>query len=57
TIKEINTALKGAEEWQDWMIEIATDERTGVQKAWHTWQKRQDKKRQLLQEHQAKVAF
>ncbi|WP_342442688.1 ribonuclease HII [Lysinibacillus sp. FSL K6-0075] len=57
TIKEITTALKDAEEWQDWMKDIAADERAGVQKAWLTWQKRQDKKHQLLQEHQKKVAF
>lgn len=57
TIKEITTALKDAKEWQDWMIEIEADERAGVQKAWLTWQKRQDKKRQLQKEHQAKVAF
>lgn len=57
TIKEITTALKDAEEWQDWMLEIEADERAGVQKAWLTWQKRQDKKRQLQKEHQAKVAF
>ncbi len=55
TIKEITTALKVAEEWQDWMKEVAADKRAGVQKAWLTWQKRQDKKHQLLQEHQKKL--
>ncbi|WP_374963521.1 ribonuclease HII [Lysinibacillus sp. RS5] len=57
TIKEITAALKEAEEWQDWMTEVATDERAGVQRAWQSWNKRQDKKQQLLQEHQAKVDF
>lgn len=57
TIKEITTALKEVEEWQDWMTGIATDERAGVQKAWQGWKKRQEKKQQLLQEHQAKVDF
>ncbi|OEC02557.1 ribonuclease HII [Lysinibacillus sphaericus] len=57
TIKEITAALKIAEEWQEWMAEIATDERAGVQKAWHSWNKRQEKKRQLLEEHQAKIDF
>ncbi|MGE7927286.1 ribonuclease HII [Lysinibacillus xylanilyticus] len=57
TIKEITTALKEAEEWQDWMTGIVTDERAGVQKAWQSWKKRQEKKQQLLQEHQAKVDF
>jgi len=57
TIKEITAALKEAEEWQDWMTGVESDERAGVQKAWLSWQKRQDKKRQLLQEHQAKVDF
>jgi len=57
TIKEITAALKIAEEWQEWMAEIATDERAGVQKAWHSWNKRQEKKRQLLEEHQAKMDF
>jgi len=57
TIKEITAALKIAEEWQEWMAKIATDERAGVQKAWHSWNKRQEKKRQLLEEHQAKIDF
>ncbi|MGE7089912.1 ribonuclease HII [Lysinibacillus sp. NPDC048646] len=57
TIKEITTALKMAEDWHEWMSEIATDERAGVQKAWISWKKRQEKKRQLLQEHQAKIDF
>lgn len=57
TIKEITAALKIAEDWQEWMAAIATDERAGVQKAWHSWNKRQEKKRQLLEEHQAKIDF
>ncbi|MDM5246917.1 MULTISPECIES: ribonuclease HII [unclassified Lysinibacillus] len=57
TIKEITVALKEAEEWQDWMTGVETDERAGVQKAWLSWKKRQDKKQQLLQEHQEKVDF
>ncbi|MCL1700272.1 ribonuclease HII [Lysinibacillus sp. Bpr_S20] len=57
TIKEITAALKEAEGWQDWMTGVATDERTGVQKAWQSWNKRQEKKQQLLQDHQAKVNF
>ncbi|MFJ7696468.1 ribonuclease HII [Lysinibacillus fusiformis] len=57
SIKEITVALKDAEEWQEWMSVIAEDERVGVQKAWVSWQKKQEKRRQLLQEHQAKVAF
>lgn len=57
TIKEITVALKEAEEWQDWMQDIASDERAGVQKAWQSWQKRQEKKQQLVQEHQAKIDF
>ncbi|KOP79068.1 ribonuclease HII [Lysinibacillus sp. FJAT-14745] len=57
TIKEITAALKEAEEWQGWMTAVATDERAGVQKAWQNWEKRQEKKQQLLKEHQAKVDF
>ncbi|MFT9817244.1 ribonuclease HII [Lysinibacillus sp. NPDC056185] len=57
TIKEITTALKEAEEWQDWMTGVAADERAGVQKAWQSWQKRQEKKEQILKEHQAKIDF
>lgn len=57
TIKDITAALKQAEEWQDWMTGVEADERAGVQKAWLSWKKRQDKKQQLLQEHQAKVDF
>jgi len=57
TIKEITAALKEAEDWQEWMTAVATDERAGVQKAWLSWKKRQDKKQQLLQEHQAKIDF
>ena len=56
TIKEITTALKDAEEWQDWMKDIAADERAGVQKAWLTWQKRQDKK-SITARASKKVAF
>ena len=57
TIKEITIALKEAEEWQDWMQDLASDERAGVQKAWQSWQKRQEKKQLLIQEHQAKIDF
>ena len=57
TIKEITVALKEAEEWQDWMQDLASDERAGVQKAWQSWQKRQEKKQLLIQEHQAKIDF
>ncbi|MFB7155269.1 MULTISPECIES: ribonuclease HII [unclassified Lysinibacillus] len=57
TIKEITAALKEAEEWQEWMTTVATDERAGVQKAWQSWEKRQEKKQQLVKEHQAKVDF
>jgi len=57
TIKEITAALKVAEDWQEWMTAVAIDERAGVQKAWLSWKKRQDKKQQLLQEHQAKIDF
>ena len=57
TIKEITVALKEAEEWQDWMQDLASDERAGVQKAWQSWQKHQEKKQQLVREHQAKIDF
>ena len=57
TIKEITTALKTAEDWHEWMTEIATDERAGVQKAWLSWKKCQHKKQQLLLAHQAKIDF
>lgn len=57
TIKEITAALKIAEDWQEWMTAVADDERAGVQKAWLSWKKRQDKKQQLIDEHQAKIDF
>lgn len=57
TIKEITVALKEAEVWQEWMVEVEKDERAGVQKVWQSWLKNQNKKQQLLLEHQAKVDF
>ncbi|MFJ7404841.1 MULTISPECIES: ribonuclease HII [unclassified Lysinibacillus] len=57
TIKEITAALKMAEDWQEWMTAVAVDERAGVQKAWLSWNKRQDRKQQLIDEHQAKIDF
>lgn len=57
TIKEITVALKEADEWQEWMIAVAEDQRTGVQKVWQSWQKRQEQQQQLLRNHQTKIDF
>ncbi|MEG0448303.1 MAG: ribonuclease HII [Lysinibacillus sp.] len=57
TIKEITLALKETDTWQEWMREVVQDERAGVQKAWKSWQKQQERKAQLLEEHHEKVAF
>lgn len=57
TIKEITTRLNNASEYENWMEEIAKDERAGVQKAWQKWQKQQEKRQQLIQDHQAKIDF
>ncbi len=57
TIKEITQALKEAAQLEDWMNEIAQDERAGVVKAWAQFQKRLQKQEALKQAHQAKLDF
>ena len=57
TIKEITQALKEATQIEDWMTEIAQDERAGVVKAWSQFQKRLEKQAALQQAHQAKLDF
>ncbi|WP_332648443.1 ribonuclease HII [Lysinibacillus sp. 54212] len=57
TIKEITASLKAAENIEPWMEEIKQDERTAVQKAWVQFQKRLEKKREILEEHRKKMAF
>lgn len=57
TIKEITQALKEATQLEDWMNEIAQDERAGVVKAWAQFQKRLQKQEALKQAHQAKLDF
>lgn len=57
TIKEITQALKEATEQEQWMTEIATDERAGVQKAWAQFQRRLQKQQELKEAHWQKLAF
>lgn len=57
TIKEITQALKMAQHYEPWMDAIQEDERSGVQKAWQQFCKRQEKERQLQAAHQEKLDF
>ncbi|MEK4424410.1 ribonuclease HII [Solibacillus sp. FSL K6-1523] len=57
TIKEISQALKMAQHYEPWMDAIQEDERSGVQKAWQQFCKRQEKQRQLQAAHQEKLDF
>lgn len=57
TIKEITQALKEATQIEQWMTEIAQDERAGVVKAWTQFQKRLDKQAALEQSHKDKLDF
>lgn len=57
TIKEITAALKTAEKIEPWMEEIKQDARTGVQKAWGTFEKRMAKRQLVIDAHQEKCRF
>ncbi|MFJ7933122.1 ribonuclease HII [Sporosarcina sp. NPDC096371] len=57
TIKEIVEKLKMAEEAEPWMEELAQDSRAGVKNALARWQRQYDKRKIILQEHMAKIAF
>ncbi|MER1955967.1 MAG: ribonuclease HII [Solibacillus sp.] len=57
TIKEITQALKAATQVEEWMTEIAQDERAGVVKALVQFHKRLEKQEALKQAHQAKLDF
>lgn len=57
TIKDITHALKEATAQQQWMTEIANDERAGVQKAWAQFQRRLQKQQALKEAHWQKLAF
>lgn len=57
TIKEITQALKDATKIEQWMDEIAQDERSGVRKVWAQFQKRLAKTEQLHAAHAEKLQF
>lgn len=57
TIKDITNALKQVYVYEEWMEEIAKDERLGVQKAWSQFQKRLQKQQILLEQYKEKCAF
>jgi len=57
TIKDITNALKTAHNYEEWMKDIAQDERAGVQKAWLQFQKKIEKQQALQQAHDDKIAF
>lgn len=57
TIKEITTALKQANVYEEWMEEVLKDERLGVQKVWNQFQKKLQKQQIVLQQYQKKCAF
>jgi ribonuclease HII len=57
TIKAIKEQLSQATVWEDWMDELAKDERAGVQNALKSWRRAQEKRQKLIDEHEAKLAF
>lgn len=57
TIKEINAALKAAEQYEQWMKDLKSDGRVAVQKAIVQFEKRMEKKRQIQKSHDEKLIF
>lgn len=57
TIKDIVEKLRIAEEPEPWMEEFAQDSRAGVKNAFARWQRQYDKRKMVIQEHMAKIAF
>lgn len=57
TIKEITQLLKVATHYEDWMQEIESDDRAGVQKAWTQWKNRMEKQKKVKEEFDMKVTF
>lgn len=57
TIKEITAAFKVAEKYEQWMDEFKVDERTAVQKAMASFEKRLEKIAQIKAAHEEKLAF
>lgn len=57
TIKEITEALKSANQYEEWMKKLETDERAAVKKAYASFQKRIAKLEKVREEHMEKLAF
>lgn len=57
TVKEIEAELKKLEAPSEWLKELATDERAGVQKALARWYKNEAKKQKIRELHEEKKAF
>lgn len=57
TIKEITAALKVATQYEAWMDAFKDDERTAVQKAIVSFEKRMEKQAKLVQAHMDKLQF
>lgn len=57
TVKEIEMLLKDLEEPTEWLKELESDQRTGVQKALKRWVKNAEKKKRIRLAHEEKKAF
>ena len=57
TTKEITTAFKMAETYEEWMDQYQADERVAIQKAIVSFQKRMEKMEKLQKAHNEKLAF
>ncbi|SOB92899.1 RNase HII [Ureibacillus xyleni] len=57
TIKEITNALNLATDYENWMEELKTDPRAGVQKAFQQWEKKMSKQQIVKEEHEQKLQF
>jgi len=57
TIKEITNAFKNAQSYEQWMDQYKFDERSSIQKAIISFEKRMSKMEMLKQSHQEKLNF
>ncbi|WP_251668103.1 MULTISPECIES: ribonuclease HII [unclassified Sporosarcina] len=57
TIQQIKDQLQSLQEPDEWLKELQSDERKGVQNAIVQWRKQYDKKQQLIEEFMKKLAF
>lgn len=57
TVKEIEMLLKDLEQPSDWLKELESDKRAGVQKALKRWYKNEEKRQRIRFAHEEKKAF